>query len=182
MIVAFNIMIILLIALNSNVYAASVYSREGRSSYLIKTQPTKPRWLILAKLVPNTLFVTASLVITAFVVDDLTAIATGDVVMLFIGLYFIYLTHLFMCAESDLMNPQIEIYATVGNDDSNPNETKMTAIAFGAAFIIAIIVMLLLFLHEQQNVYLKLMLVSAVVLARKIYVFIRKITLYYREK
>ena len=182
MIVAFNIMIILLIALNSNVYASSVYSREGRSSYLIKTQPTKPRWLILAKLVPNTLFVTLSLLITAFVVDDLTAIATGDVVMLFLGLYFIYLTHLFMCAESDLMNPQIEIYASVGEEESNPNETKMTAIAFGASFAIALIVMLLLMLHERQNVYLKLMLVAMAVLARKIYVFIRKITLYYREK
>lgn len=182
MIVAFNIMIVLLVALNANVYAASIYSREGRSSYLIKTQPTKPIYLILAKLVPNTLFVTLSLIITAFVVNDLTAIASGDVAMLFIGIYFIYLTHLLMCAESDLMNPQIEIYATVGNDDSNPNETKMTAFAFGAAFLIALIVMLLLMMHENQNVYLKLMLVSAAVLARKIYIFVRKVVLYYKEK
>jgi hypothetical protein len=87
-----------------------------------------------------------------------------------------------MCAESDLMNPQIEIYATVGNDDSNPNETKMTAFAFGAAFLIALIVMLLLMMHENQNVYLKLMLVSAAVLARKIYIFVRKVVLYYKEK
>lgn len=182
MIVAFNILIILLIALNSNVYAASIYSKDGRSSYLIKTQPTRPIYLILAKLVPNTLFVTVSLIITAFIVNALTSIKAGDVAMLFIGIFFIYLTHLLMCAEWDLMNPQTEIYATVGSNDSNPNETKATAVAFGASFVVALIIMLLLFLHENQNVYFKLMLVSAAVLARKIYVFIRKVVLYYKEK
>ena len=182
MIVAFNILIILLIALNANVYASSVYSRDGRSSYLMKTQPTKPIYLILAKLVPNTLFVTLSFIITGFVIADLTHVSTGDTALLMLGLYFIYLTHLFMCAESDLMNPQTEIYATVGNNDSNPNETKSTAIAFGASFVIALIVMGLLSLKENQNVYLKLMLVALAVLCRKVYVFVDKIKLYFKEK
>lgn len=182
MISTFNILIILLIALNSNVYAASVYSKEGRSSYLIKTQPTNPIWLILAKLVPNTLFVTVSLVVTAFIMRTYSPLSTFDVICLFLGIYFIYLTHLFSCAESDIMNPQIEIYATVGSSDSNPNETKATALAFGAAFAVAIIVMLLLLLHENQNVYFKVMLVSLAVLIRKLYVFFAKVRLYYKEK
>ncbi len=182
MIVTFNILIILLIALNSNVYAASVYSKEGRSSYLIKTQPTNPLWLILAKLVPNTLFVTLSLIITAFITKNLTSLGTDDVVFLFLGLYFTYLTHLFVCAESDIMNPQTEIYATVGNDESNPNETKATAFAFAAAFVIAVIVMLLLMARENQNVYLKIMLVAFAVLLRKLYIFVSKVKLYYKEK
>jgi len=182
MIVTFNILIILLISLNSNVYASSVYSRDGRSSYLMKTQPTSPIYLILAKLVPNTLFVTLSFVITGFIIASITRISAGDTVMLMLGLYFVYLTHLFMCAESDLMNPQTEIYATVGNNDSNPNETKSTAIAFGASFVIALIIMGLLFLKENQNVYLKLMLVALAVLCRKVYVFVDKIKLYFKEK
>lgn len=182
MIVTFNILIILLVALNSNVYAASVYSKEGRSSYLIKTQPTNHLWLILAKLVPNTLFVTVSLIITAFVTKNLTALEADDVIYLFLGLYFTYLTHLFVCAESDIMNPQTEIYATVGNDESNPNETKATAFAFAAAFVVSVFVMLLLMAHEKQNVYLKLMLVAFAVLLRKLYIFIAKVKLYYKEK
>ena len=182
MISTFNILIILLIALNSNVYAASVYSKEGRSSYLIKTQPTNPIWLILAKLVPNTLFVTLSLIITAFIMNDLTALETDEVIYLFLGLYFTYLTHLLVCAESDIMNPQTEIYASVGNDESNPNETKATAIAFAASFAIALFVMLLLLARENQNVYLKIMLVAFAVLLRKLYVFLAKVKLYYKEK
>ena len=182
MIVTFNILIILLIALNSNVYAASVYSKEGRSSYLIKTQPTSPIWLILAKLVPNTAFITVSLAVTATVTKMFTSLGIDDVVYLFLGLYFVYLTHLLMCAEFDIMNPQTEIYATVGSDESNPNENKATAIAFGASFAIAIIVMLLLLLKENHNVYLKLMLVSLALLCRKVYVFLAKVKLYYKEK
>ncbi len=182
MIVAFNILIILLVILNANTYASSIYSRDGRSAYLIKTQPTNPIWLILAKLVPNTVFVTVSLIITTVIMDSLTSLSTSDSVILMLGLYFIYLTHLFMCAEFDLMNPQTEIYATVGNNDSNPNETKSTAFAFGAAFAIALVVMLLLSLHENQNVYLKLMLVALAALVYKVYIFLQKIKLYYKEK
>ena len=182
MIVAFNILIILLVALNSNVYAASIYSKDGRASYLMKTQPTNPIWLILAKLVPNTLFIALSFIITAFIVDNLTALSATDVIFLFLGIFFTYLTHLFLCAEWDLMNPQTEIYATVGNDGANPNETKAEAFAFGASFAIAIAIMLLLMMHENQNVYLKMMLVALAVLCRKIYVFVSKVKLYYKEK
>ena len=182
MIVAFNILIILLIALNSNVYASSVFSKEGRSSYLIKTQPTNPIWLILAKLVPNTIFISLSLAITAGVLVYLTALSVFDVVCLILGIYFVYLTHLLLCAESDIMNPQTEIYATVGSTESNPNETKATAFAFAAAFAIAIVVMLLLMLRERQNVYLKLAIVAFAVLCRKLYVFLAKVKLYYKEK
>ena len=182
MISTFNVLIILLIALNSNVYAASIYSKDGRSSYLIKTQPTNPIWLILAKLIPNTIFVTISLIATAFVTKSLTTLSTIDVVFLFFGIFFIYLTHLFLCAESDIMNPQIEIYATIGNNESNPNEIKATAFAFGASFVIAIIVMLLLIARENHSVYFRVALVSFVVLCHKIYIFISKVKLYYKEK
>ena len=37
---------------------------------------------------------------------------------------------MFYSAEMDIMNPQAEIYATVGNYDDNPNEMKATVTAF----------------------------------------------------
>ena len=48
MVIAFNILIILLVALNANTYAASIFSRDGRSAYLIKVQPTDPALLLFA--------------------------------------------------------------------------------------------------------------------------------------
>ena len=94
----------------------------------------------------------------------------------------IYLAHMLYSAELDLMNPQIELYATVGSSESNPNETKATAFAFAASFVIAIIVMLLLMARENQNVYFKIMLVSFAVLLRKLYIFVAKVKLYYKER
>ena len=182
MITSFNVLIILLVALNANTYAASIYSRDGRSSYLIKTQPTDPFRLLVAKLIPNTAFVTLSFVLTFFVILSLCNLSLLNTLFLMLGLYFIYLTHLLYCAEFDLMNPQTEIYATVGSTDSNPNENKATAIAFIAAFLIAAVVLLLLCLHEKQNLYLKLLLVSAAVLIYKMLIFHQKIKLYYKEK
>ena len=41
MVVAFNVLIVMLVVLNANCYAASIFSRDGRSSYLIKTQPDR---------------------------------------------------------------------------------------------------------------------------------------------
>jgi hypothetical protein len=60
MVVAFNVLIVMLVVLNANCYAASIFSRDGRSSYLIKTQPSKYPILILSKLLPNTVFVFVS--------------------------------------------------------------------------------------------------------------------------
>ena len=182
MITSFNVLIILLVALNSNTYAASIYSRDGRSSYLIKTQPTNPFGLLVAKLVPNTAFVTLSFIITFFVVLSLCQLSFMNTLFLMLGLYFIYLTHLLYCAEFDIMNPQTEVYATVGSTDSNPNENKATAIAFIASFAIAIVVLLLLNKQERQNLYLKMLLVSAALLVYKVLVFHQKIKLYYKEK
>ncbi len=182
MITAFNVLIILLISLNSSTYAASIYSRDGRSSYLIKTQPTNPFGLLVAKLLPNTAFVTLAYIATYFVVLDLCNISAVNALYLMLGLYFIYLTHLLYCAEFDIMNPQTEIYATVGASDSNPNENKATAIAFVASFVIAIIVLLLLSKQERQNLYFKLLLVSTAVLVYKALIFHQKIKLYYKEK
>ena len=182
MITAFNALIILLVALNANTYASSIYSRDGRSSYLIKTQPTSPFGLLVAKLVPNTAFVTVSFVITFFVVLKLCPLTLMNTVLFMLGLYFVYLTHLLYCAECDLMNPQTEIYATVGSTENNPNENKATALAFIAAFAIGIVILLLLSMRERQNLYLKILLVSVAAFVYEAFMFYQKIKLYYREK
>lgn len=182
MILGTNILVILLIALNANTYAASIFSRDGRSSYLIKTQPTKPFGLLVAKLLPNTIFVTLSFIISFFVVKDLCRLSTLDSLYLIAGLWFVYLTHLLFSAELDIMNPQIEIYATVGNNDSNPNENKATAIAFFASFAVAAFIFFLLTKREGSVTFLKLMLVSMAAFAYKAFVFYQNIKLYYKEK
>jgi hypothetical protein len=182
MVVAFNVLIILLIALNGNFYASSIYSRDGRSSYLIKTQPARYWPLLLAKLCPNTLFMVLALAATTVILLN-TASLGGLTWVLMLSLTAIYLAHLLYCAETDLMNPQIELYATVGGTEHNPNENRATLTAFLVSFAVAGLMLLLMVEGGRMTeVFIKLLLVSLAVLAYRIYMFFTKIKLYYKEK
>ena len=182
MIVAFNVLIIMLIMLNANTYASSLFSREGRSSYLIKTQPSKYPILILCKLLPNSIFVFFSFVATAVIMYITMSLAFTDLLMLTAAIGFSYLAHLFYCAELDLMNPQIELYATVGSTELNSNELKATASAFIISFISAGAVFFLLFEGEKFSAYMKFIILAFLVFLYRTWIFATKLRLYYKEK
>lgn len=182
MVIMFNILIILLIVLNSNCSIASIYSRDGRSSYLIKTQPSKPLILLLAKIFPSAVFVAISLLATIFVLLFTLQLSVGDILLLVFGIGFIYLAHMFYSAELDIMNPQVELYATIGSNENNPNEIKSTITAFLIAFITAAAVFLLLAENSGPYTYLKLFSVSVGVLLWRVHSYYSAVKLYYKEK
>lgn len=182
MIVAFNVLIILLVALNANCYASSIFSKDGRSSYLIKTQPSKYPILILSKLLPNTVFMVGSFIVTFAIMLETTSLGFVNALALIASLGCIYLAHMLYSAELDLMNPQIEIYATMGNSDSNANETKSTLTSFLIAFIVTAAVLLLIMENRTTYTYAKVFIVSFAALCYKTFVFFQKIKLYYKEK
>ena len=182
MIVAFNILIALVVLLNSNVHAASIFSRDGRSSYLIKTQPSKYPILILSKLLPNATFAIGSVLLYFIVLLVSAKIAVFDIIMMSLAIAFAYLAHMLYCAELDLMNPQIELYATVGATESNPNETKATFTAFIIAFAAAAVAYLLLLEVPLVSMYLKFMVIAAAVLAYRFHIFLTMLNVYYKEK
>ena len=80
------------------------------------------------------------------------------------------------------MNPQNEVYATMGSSESNPNEAKATAIAFVLAFATAAMVFFILQKHEPYNLYLKILLVGIAAFAIKAFMFYQNVKLYYKEK
>ena len=182
MTVVFNVLIILLVALNSNCYAASIFSKQGRSSYLIKTQPSKYPLLVLAKLMPATSFTALSLLGTLAVLLFTLPINRGDIVLLVLSIGTTYLAHMLYCAELDLMNPQIELYATVGESESNPNETKAALTAFLVSFLVAGIMFLLFLVGTGISVYVKFFAVALFMLLHKVYIFFAKLRLYFKEK
>lgn len=195
LIMMFNVLIILLIVLNSNTSAASIYSRDGRAAYLIKTQPTSPAVLLFSKLMPDAVFCIISLIGTFVILLISSNLGFLNVLFLMLGIMFIYFAHLMYCAELDIMNPQYEIYATVGASDNNPNETKATLSAFIISFLTAGVVVLLLMDYSAairiitiakgvtlNTVYLKLFCVALAAAIYKIYTYFSKIKLYYKEK
>ena len=181
MIVAFNVLIILLIVLNSNCTMASIFSRDGRSAYLLKTHPSKYPILILTKLLPNTFFVCISILAT-FVILLLTLnISVAKIILLTVSIGMTYLAHMLYCAVQDLMNPQHEMYATVGNNENNPNETKATITAFIISFVAALLMFVLL-LEGSAGTYLKFLIISLIALIYRTYLLFSVLRLYYKEK
>ncbi|MBR2311830.1 MAG: hypothetical protein IKA46_00875 [Clostridia bacterium] len=180
MVLAFNVLIILLVVLNGNTYAASVFSRDGRSSYLIKVQPTQYRTLLQAKLLPNMVFVLLALVATTVIILKYTSFGTVNSLLLMAAIVALYLAHLLFCAELDLMNPQNELYAAIGNSEKNPNETTATLTAFLISFVVAAALFLLMM--EGSRVFLKFLIVSLALLFWRGWLFFSKIKVYYKEK
>lgn len=204
MIVAVNILIVLIILLNSNCTFASIFSRDGQSRYLIKTIPANYSLPIITKMIPNMTFAVLSGIATSFVfyftigpgamvekvieetqeivmVPRDPALKLTEVILLSVGILFIYVAHALYSAELDLMNPKHQLYASVGSSVSNPNEMKSTTTAFLIPFFIAGAILLLLF--EQKGwVFEKLLAVSAAVLAYRIWMFFTTLRLYYKEK
>ena len=79
------------------------------------------------------------------------------------------------------MNPQNELYATVGNSESNPNEIKATVTAFLISFLTAGAVMFLL-VEVSRGTYLKLAGVALFALLYRTHMFFSTLKLYYKEK
>ncbi len=181
MIIAVDLLIILIISLNANSFAASVYSRDGRAAYLIKVQPKNPTTLLIAKLVPSAFFCTVSFIATFVIMIETTDLLLDDCIFLMLGAYFIYLTHLLFSAGLDIMNPHTEIYAAVGAYENDPNEIKATSAAFGFSFLIAGIALFFL-LDNDSLIYLKLFIVSGCVLLYRANLFLSNIRLYYKER
>lgn len=195
LVIMFNVLIILLIVLNNNASAASIYSRDGRAAYLIKTQPTNASVLLFSKLMPDALFSIISLIATFVILLVSSKLGALNSLVLMLGIICIYFAHLMYCAELDIMNPQYEIYATVGASDSNPNETKATISAFIISFLAAGAVMLLLLdptfavdtlkitdTVSIDTVYIKVFLVALAYAIYRTYIYFSKIKLYYKEK
>lgn len=195
LVTTFNVLIIMLIALNSNTFASSIYSRDGRAAYLIKTQPTRPAILLFSKLMPNALFTVVSLLATFVIIFASAKIGPLNSAFLMIGIISIYFAHLMYCAQLDIMNPQYEIYATVGASDSNPNETKATVSAFLISLICAALVMVLQLDKSPRiktisfsealtldTLYLKLVVIGLACAVYMTYLYFFKIKHYYKEK
>lgn len=183
LIVACNILIILLISLNSSSYAASVFSKDGRSAYLIKVQPKNPTPLLLAKLFPTTMFCIISFVITATLLISFSNFATLNVICMMLGILFVYLAHLLYSAELDILNPHTEVYAAIGNYENDPNELKSTSMAFLISFLVAAAAVFLIISKDTINAMcIKFAIIGFLAFIYRSYLLLKNIKLFYKEK
>ena len=94
----------------------------------------------------------------------------------------VYLAHMLYSAELDLMNPQLELYSTVGSNESNPNEIRSTLFAFLISFLVAGLTYFLLWEGAKFRIYDKFLIIAAIALVYRVKIFFEKLRLYYKEK
>mgnify|MGYP003343317008 CR=1 FL=1 len=87
----------------------------------------------------------------------------------------------------DIMNPQNEVYATVGENNNNPNENKSTIVALVVSALVALISF---FLMRETHLsdgnfniaFIKLLVIAIVGAAASFMLFALKVKAYYYEK
>lgn len=186
---AFNLLIILLPLLASNAAISKLYSKEGRAGYIKKTKPIDILMPIFAKLIFFIVLSIPSIAVTTMIFGSFVSdiFKWYDLLMLFFMVLFIQYGHILFSALLDMMNPQNEQYATVGDSVHNPNETRSTIVAFALSFFFAGFGYMLFkeVTLSTQTVTLavvKLLAIATVLLGAMISLFIKCVRAYYYEK
>ena len=181
MTICFNIIIMLLIMLMTNIDIASVYSRDGASSYLNKVQPAPYAKLLVSKLIFPMIISLAGVIFSVNIFALESGLAAIDALYIMILIYGVYVAHLFSSAESDIMNPQYKQYATFSAQSNNPNESHS---GISAIIISAVVFAVALFLSSRSDVgvWLKLAVVGVAFAAFKVFTYLSKIKAFYKEK
>lgn len=178
--IAFNILLILLIALSSNTTLAHIYSEEGNARYQLKTNPKPQMNSLVSKLVINSVFMTFSILVTVIIFASFLKISVINTILIFVFVESLYLGHMLHSVELDIMNPQTQRYQTEGDNLSNPNDLKSVIFAFLISIIFALITYFLI--SENMNiVWTKVMLVAVAYMLIRTWLFVNKIKVYYKE-
>ena len=175
--VMFNVLIIMLIVLASNVTMASIYSREGKTSYMLKAMPVNYMASLAFKLMIRATIVVLSIALTMILYSNYCKINFVRYDLLFFTFVFIYLGHLLWSAELDFMNPKDNLYAALGQNVNNPNETTSAILTFIIAFAMMGISFFLIS-TEVSNAFIKLFLIGLVFFLARLGLFILKILAY----
>ena len=187
--IAINILLTILPLLASNSTIATLYSKEGRTAYITKTNPVNPFVPLVSKLLFNLIFSVPSIVGCAIIFANFMgdSINIAIPIMFAISVLCLQYAHILFCAAQDLMNPQNESYATTGSDFNNPNETRATISAFIASALITIGFYFMLsesmsLYNSYTSAFIRLLIISLALLAGFLYLFIMKIKAFYFEK
>ena len=161
LVIVFNVLIIVMIPLVFNVEFASIYSREGETSYLLKASPSNYVKTLTSKLVLRWAVIVVSITCTIIVFAHYCSIPFNKPWLLYACVLLLYTGHLIWSAELDYMNPQDQLYKEIGEGNiSNPNENTSGVIALLITFLFAAFTYFLI--TENTNfVFYKLFAIAA---------------------
>ena len=180
LIICFNVLIILLFATANNITISSAYSKDGDALYLNKTKPNKPFDVLVPRLIFN--MVVSLIIILPSCSIFMARAKLGHMGNVFLLLMLIFITfgHLVWSADIDFVNPQSNLYKREGSSVVSVNELKSTILAFAISFLS--FGLTYFFLSDAgKNIWLKLCLFACIFMAVRIWLFLYKAKVLYKE-
>lgn len=181
MTIAFNVLMILLIALSSSAILAKAISQEGPSAYVNKITPQSYTTMLTSKMTVHFIVFTLSILAATIIFGSFSGMKGLDYLAIFLFVETIYISHALYSLELDIMNPQTQEYSTTGNHSNNKNETKSSLMAM----LLSVLFALLTYLFIGENpaiIWWKLAFIGGLYLAWRIYLYTSKIKVFYKEK
>ncbi|MBQ7467139.1 MAG: hypothetical protein IJS74_03610 [Clostridia bacterium] len=180
LITGFNVLIILLFVVANNINVSSVYSRDGDSWPLNRVKPVKPFKVVLPKLAFNVISSLIILVITSAIFMQYSTFSTRENVYLFVMLLFVTLAHIVWSADLDFVHPSTDLFKTEGASAISKSEIVSTILAFVVSLLTFGLTMFFL-IEGGQNIMLRLMIFAIIFFAIRLWLFLYKVKVLYRE-
>ena len=176
----FSILVIMLIVLTNNSGNASLFSNEGKAVYLLKTKPTSYWATFSSKISLHYTLTFVSTIWAVAIMGTLAHLPFLESVAIFISVFCTYTAHMLWSVDLDIMNPQHAYYNDGVHSGHNANEIRSTIIAFFIAFL-SFIITLILISEDPSIAWFKIVGMSIVFLAIRIYLNMARAKVYFKE-
>ncbi len=170
LVISFNILIVLLFTTSSNVWVASIYSREADALRMQRTMPIGYKRTIFPKLVMPLIVSMLTLIPSSLIFLFRCNISGLNILWVLLMEICLVVGHLLWSAEIDFTHPHPEIFQTSGAAGVNPNETRsivlsiaISAIGFGLIFFFL--------MFTSRYMYLQVFIICAIFLIYRIISF-----------
>ncbi len=172
-VLAFNVLIISLIAMASNTASATAITSEGWEFILVKTSPLDTKRIAWAKITLNLVFSTLVLLL-GFIIFRWTMpdfpFRPMVVWLLFALIFIINSAHILWSFQLDLLNPRLGDYAQTGTLSDNPNVGRSVGIGLIIATVFGALA-LIMFIFMSERAWWVLYLFATAFLAFRLYSF-----------
>lgn len=176
----FNLLVMLVITVAFNNEYATVYSKEANARNIIKTRPQNPIYTLLGRIAPRIAIIVLSTFAVVITAVSVSSSDKGELVMMGMVTLFVSVAHLLWCAEMDVMHSYADQYATVGVQFDSPNERNATIVGF---LLSAFFAFAYYFLSDRGTTssIVKGIIIAAVFLAARIYLYVTRVKHYFVE-